>query len=152
MRFLLGLFLGALSLSCSGKNCTLIGCTTYAEIVLSEPLTEEGEYHIRVIADDLAMTCVVSIPRDDAEDDCSDDLGIRREEITTGQGGAESGIAGDAIESIGVIGVYDEIEITIERSSALLLDDAFEPEYQEEEINGPGCGGCPRARHEVEID
>ncbi len=151
MRFFAGVFLGLLSVSCSSHTCTLIGCMTHVDLLLSKPLEEEGQYEILVETDGEKMRCSVSVPATN-EDDCDDRLGVRREEITTREGNAVSGRSGDTIESVGVIGVFESLKVSIKREDSMLVDVTLEPEYEDEELNGPGCGTCPRAEHQLQME
>lgn len=138
-------------LGCS-KDCALVGCTTYVEFSLSAPLDEPGEYRIAVQADGEELECLVSIPRA-STDRCDDKLGITRVDSSTSGGGAggESSSNEDAIEIVGVIGLYDQVSISIEYSDEVIAEDEIEPDYREEEINGRDCGACPVAMHELDV-
>jgi len=141
------LVLGALGCS---HDCTAIGCTTYVNFHLSEALREDGTYLIEVVADGESMSCEVQVPQV-PEIECDDKVGITREEVTSNEGGAQTGTAGDAIEAVGVIGIYEQVSIVITRNTAVLADDEVEPDYDEED-HGKGCGSCAVSEHELSVD
>jgi len=138
--------LGALLLIGCGKDCPDAPCMSYVQINFSSILTEPGSYQFDVVADSEPMKCVLHIPAH-TDDECDEALGLVRAEEKGAGGAGGASMDQDGILGIGVIGVYEQVSITVIHAEDELGSDSFEPEYQEED----SCGGCPFAEHELQV-
>jgi len=139
--------LGALLLIGCGKDCADVPCTSYVQVNFSSPLTSPGRYQFDVVADDAPMQCVVHVPAR-TDDVCDDALGLVRSPDEGGGGAGGAFADPDGIVGMGIIGVYGHVTLAVTHGDAELGDDAFDPEYRDDD----SCGGCPMAEHELELD
>jgi hypothetical protein len=117
-------------------------------LLLAAPLSEPGEYSFEVAVDDEVLTCTAYVPlrRDGTEPRCR---GMSIDRRPTSTSGRSLTAAGDAITGILIGGEWDVVDLQVHRDGVEALTAEVTPEYRGVEVNGEGCGKCPRASHTI---
>ena len=142
--------LSGFGIGCTGTTCNSEPCSAHVNLEFSSAIEREGVYNFEVVSGDTTWTCRASIPA--VEDDpCDAGLFVERKEITTTDGNAVNGRAGESIVGLVISGQVESLSVSVDDGNASLADTEFSPDYEGVEINGEGCGECPIADHQVPL-
>jgi hypothetical protein len=178
-RLATGLALAAVLVSCTGKDdglgrtCTQMGCVPMALIHFAPPPETAGRYEIALRVDGVAGACTLelaapeppvvegegtTVPASNAvlSDGCP-----RLEARMQDSGGRTAGLMlspeyrvevdADAGELV-YVGLPQHVDISIAADGRTIATGAFDLRWTPEEINGPGCGACPRAHDTLAVE
>jgi hypothetical protein len=135
--------------ACSSGSCTNIGCGgPTIDVQFVPPITAPGVYTFTV--------------QQDGEEVSSCDMTFDPQRTFTIQDCGSFIVAAsrakptpDVVRAFEISGFElrgsDRVSITVLADGSFLAGDTFEPKYKGIEINGPGCGECPRAVQEVAL-
>jgi hypothetical protein len=139
--YTLSWFALALIVSCDSAPCTEEGCGPALHIAFSEPIGAPGTYDWVIGRDDRVERCQVVLD------------GV----TVPSSRGRECGEFVIAVNGEGKLAFVTgpetaELSLSLLRDGVILGEAVFTPDYADVEINGPGCGSCPSATEQLEID
>ena len=146
------LLLALLAAGC-GLECSEVGCGGGLGVQISTPdgAWPEGTYTLTLTADGQTSTCTLALDTPLAPSD-SRNFTCDRDTSAALSNERRSDEDGDVITNDLVPGRYrlttglptqpDRVQVTLQRDDRTLLQGEATPDYEENEINGPGCGVC----------
>ena len=125
-------------LACT-KECTAIACIPTLVIQLSHRVGGPGAYEVVIEHDGRVERC--SYESDGNTPRAGSGVTCGELHLSFDEAAALSFIQGPNIE---------RPTLTIRRDGAVLVSETLSPDYEAQELNGPGCGTCPFASEELD--
>jgi hypothetical protein len=124
-----------------------MGCVSVVEVRFQPAITEAGRYAFTITANGEESTCEVDFDLSRSASRSGACAGLLAEGTRSNDNSTAGG------EPFAIIGFNlapaTTVAVRVSREGTLWADSTFEPAFENVEINGPGCGGCPIAREDV---